>query len=90
MLGRAGKTFCQDESFDHRVRDAAELDRLVHYVECNPVGASLAANPGGWHWSTARLPAERACPNIWREPSRNVETPAAGSRHPNHRRTFTV
>ncbi|MGA3240052.1 MAG: hypothetical protein ABSG03_27580 [Bryobacteraceae bacterium] len=45
ILGRTGEAFWQDESFDHRVRDEAELDRLVHYVEYNPVSAGLAANP---------------------------------------------
>src|SRR6202051_3751070 len=28
ILGRTGKAFWQDESFDHCVRDEAELDRL--------------------------------------------------------------
>ena len=45
ILGRTGEAFWQDESFDHRVRDEAELDRLVHYVEYNPVSDGLAANP---------------------------------------------
>ena len=45
ILGRTGEPFWQDESFDHRVRDEAELDRIVRYVEYNPVNAGLAANP---------------------------------------------
>jgi putative transposase len=64
VLGRTGEAFWQDESFDHRVRDEAELDRLVHYVEHNPVSAGLAANPHDWHWSSARLAGESACPTI--------------------------
>ena len=44
ILGRTGEAFWQDESFDHRVRDEAELG-LVHYVEYNPVSAGVAANP---------------------------------------------
>ena len=38
ILGRTGKVFWQDESFDHRVRDEMELDRIVHYVEHNQSG----------------------------------------------------
>ncbi|MGA3241221.1 MAG: transposase [Bryobacteraceae bacterium] len=62
ILGRTGEAFWQDESFDHRVRDGAELG-LVHYVEYNPVSA-LAANPRAWPWSSARLAGESACPTI--------------------------
>jgi REP element-mobilizing transposase RayT len=62
ILGRTGESFWQDESFDHRVRDDVELDRIVRYVEHNPVSAGLAANPGDWPWSSARLAGESACP----------------------------
>ena len=58
ILGRMGEAFWQDESFDHRVRDDAELDRIVRYIEYNPVNASLAANPRDWPWSSARLAGE--------------------------------
>ena len=69
ILGRTGEAFWQGESFDHRVRDEAELDRLVHYVEYNPVNAGLAANPRAWHWSSARwLAGESACPTIGANP----------------------
>ena len=69
ILGRTGEAFWQDESFDHRVRDEAELDRLVHYVEYNPFNAGLAANPRAWHWSSARwLAGESACPTIGANP----------------------
>jgi putative transposase len=68
MLGRTGKTFWQDESFHHRVRDEAELDRLVHYVEYNPLSGGLAANPRAWQWSSARLAGESACPTIGAHP----------------------
>ena len=64
ILGRTGEAFWQDESFDHCVRDEAELDRLGRHVEYNPVVAGLAANPGAWRWSRARLPGESACPTI--------------------------
>lgn len=54
ILGRTGESFWQDESFDHCVRDEVELDRIVRYVEHNPVSAGLASNPRDWPWSSAR------------------------------------
>jgi putative transposase len=68
ILGRTGEAFWQDESFDHRVRDEAELDRIVHYVESNPVSAGLVATPHEWNWSSARLAGESACPTIGAKP----------------------
>ena len=64
ILGRTGEAFWQDESFDHRVRDEVELQRMVRYIEHNPVSASLAANPRAWPWSSARLAGESACPTM--------------------------
>jgi putative transposase len=42
LLGRQGD-FWQHESYDHVVRDAAELDRIVNYVLENPKRAGLDA-----------------------------------------------
>src|SRR5207245_8898543 len=64
ILGRTGEAFWQDESFDHRVRDEVELERIVRYVENNPVSAGLAVNPRAWPWSSARLAGESACPTV--------------------------
>ena len=73
ILGRTGTAFWQDESFDHRVRDEAELDRIIRYIEQNPVSAGLVANAREWLWSSAWLAGESACPTM-----PNVETPLAG------------
>jgi REP element-mobilizing transposase RayT len=73
ILGRTGTAFWQDESFDHRVRDEAELDRIIRYIEQNPVSAGLVANAQEWLWSSARLAGESACPTM-----PNVEAPVAG------------
>jgi REP element-mobilizing transposase RayT len=62
VLGRTGKAFWQNESFDHRVRTELELDRIVRYVEHNPVSARLANTPRDWAWSSARLAGGSACP----------------------------
>jgi len=64
ILGRTGEAFWQDESFDHRVRDEAELDRLVHYVEYNPGKRRPGGKSRAWPWSSARLAGESACPTI--------------------------
>jgi putative DNA methylase len=68
ILGRTGEAFWQDESFDHCVRDEVELDRIVRYVESNPVSAGFAADPRAWPWSSARLAGGSACPTIGANP----------------------
>lgn len=52
---QSGRTFWQDESYDHWVRDEAELLRIIDYIEKNPVKASLCAEAGDWPWSSARF-----------------------------------
>jgi putative transposase len=52
LLGREG-TFWQDESYDHCVREEDELERVIFYVEQNPVRAALAAAPEEWPFSSA-------------------------------------
>lgn len=53
-LGRSG-TFWQDESYDHVVRDQAELERIVKYVLNNPVKAGLVNDWKEWKWSYSRF-----------------------------------
>ena len=52
-LGRTGKPFWQDESFDRWVRDEAEFMRTRTYIENNPAKAGLCAKPEDWRWSSA-------------------------------------
>jgi hypothetical protein len=52
VLGRRG-AFWQHESYDHWVRDADELERIVLYLEDNPVKAGLARNAWEWLFSFA-------------------------------------
>lgn len=54
LLGRKGR-FWQKESYDHWVRDAGELDRIIRYIEENPVKAGLVASPEEWRFSSAWL-----------------------------------
>ena len=53
LLNRTGQTFWQDESYDHWVRDEAELARIVTYVESDPVRCGLVERPEDWRWSSA-------------------------------------
>jgi type I restriction enzyme R subunit len=53
LLGQQG-TFWQDESYDHCVRDTLELERIIRYVEDNPVKAELVDSTEYWLYSSAR------------------------------------
>ena len=53
LLERAGEPFWQHESYDHWVRNERELQRIVAYIEENPVSAGLAATPEDWPLSSA-------------------------------------
>ena len=50
LLNRNGR-FWQPESYDHFVRDEAELGRIIRYVLNNPVKAGLVEEWGDWPWS---------------------------------------
>jgi REP element-mobilizing transposase RayT len=46
-------TFWQHESYDHWIRDMDELERIIHYIEANPVNAGLVRAPSDWPFSSA-------------------------------------
>jgi putative transposase len=50
ILGRSG-AFWEHESYDHWVRDADELQRILRYVVNNPVKARLADTWMDWRWT---------------------------------------
>ena len=52
ILGRQGG-FWQHESYDHWVRDEDELERIVEYIDANPVRARLAPRPHDWYFCSA-------------------------------------
>jgi REP element-mobilizing transposase RayT len=58
ILGRTGKKFWQDESFDHAVRSEDEFCRIVRYIERNPVKAGRVESPEDWPWSSAATRSE--------------------------------
>jgi REP element-mobilizing transposase RayT len=60
ILGLTGQPFWQDESYDHLVRDDSGFDRIVRYIENNPVKAGLVARPEDFPWSSASLRVRQA------------------------------
>ena len=57
ILGRTGEPFGQRESYDHWVRNDSEFQRIVTYIENNPVTAGVAARADDYRWSSAYKPA---------------------------------
>lgn len=53
ILGRTGQPFWQDESYDHWVRNRTELEKIVRYIEANPVPVGLVNRVEEWRWSSA-------------------------------------
>ena len=52
LMGSSG-LFWQHESYDHWIRSAEELERILIYVEGNPVKAGLVQNVADWRFSSA-------------------------------------
>jgi REP element-mobilizing transposase RayT len=52
ILGRTGQPFWQDESYDRWVRTPDELEKIVRYIEGNPV-AGMVPRVQDWRWSSA-------------------------------------
>ena len=55
LLQRTGQPFWQYESYDHWVRNDSELQRIVRYIENNPVTAGFVRAPEDWPWSSAHV-----------------------------------
>jgi REP element-mobilizing transposase RayT len=53
VLGIVGRPFWQDESYDHLVRNNKEFERILNYIEWNPVKAGLVECVGQFQWSSA-------------------------------------
>jgi putative transposase len=74
ILGHTGESFWQDESYDHWVRKEEEMNRIIQYIEWNPVKASLVERVEDWPWSSASRQFR-----VWQAislPHLNVESPA--------------
>ncbi|WP_372723665.1 transposase [Novipirellula sp.] len=55
-------TFWQDESYDHCVDDVDELERVIHYVERNPVKAGCVTDQHEYPFSSARYRRDNGIP----------------------------
>ncbi|MGA3077821.1 MAG: transposase [Bryobacteraceae bacterium] len=53
IFARAGQPFWQHKSYDHWARDGPAVERIVAYIENNPVRAGLAAEHPLYRWSSA-------------------------------------
>lgn len=53
ILGLTGRSFWQEESYDHVVRNEGEFEKIRRYIEENPVRAGLAREAGEYRWSNA-------------------------------------
>ena len=61
MLGRTGQPFWQNESYDHWIRNGSEMEKIVRYIERNPVAAGLVRSETDWPWSSAAIAGEATC-----------------------------
>jgi putative transposase len=69
ILARTGLPFWQDESYDHYIRNSAQLNRIIGYVEQNPVSAGLVDSVERWRWSSAGRQAETPAPPTTARPT---------------------
>jgi len=72
ILGKSGE-FWERESYDHLVRDAQELQRIVRYVVENPVKANLK----NWDWVWCSAAFSPVC-SAGVSPVRSAGVPPAG------------
>ena len=73
ILERTG-SFWLEESHDRWVRTDRELDKMVQYIEGNPVSVNLCESPEDWRWSSARAGREACatCPALQGEEMREL------------------
>jgi REP element-mobilizing transposase RayT len=63
LLGRTGRSFWRDESFDHWARDRAQFEKIREYIWNNPMKAGLVKRREEWPYSDCpeRAQAEGLC-----------------------------
>ncbi len=52
-LARTGQPFWQRESYDHWIKDQRQFERVVTYIENNPVKAGVMTDRSEYPWSSA-------------------------------------
>jgi putative transposase len=65
LLGRHGRPFWQDESYDHLVRSEVEFALIQSYIEENPVSAGLVSEARRHPWSSAGSRLIGGCGHDW-------------------------
>jgi putative DNA methylase len=65
VLTLTGQSFWQAESFDHLIRTQQEFEKVLNYIEENPVRAGLVRKANEYPWSSAW---GRADPPVCAEP----------------------
>jgi putative transposase len=78
VLGRTGEPFWQAESYDHWVRDTREFEKIVAYIENNPVKAGFVTRPENYPWSSAAKPAAPDGRSAVRAGTSACATPTSG------------
>ena len=53
VLALTGRSFWQEESYGHLVRNDSEFEKIRSYIEANPVRAGLVAEANQYRWSSA-------------------------------------
>ncbi len=59
ILGADGERFWQREWFDHWSRSDTEDDRIIRYIQNNPVAAGLVGDPANWPFGSCKRPLPR-------------------------------
>jgi REP element-mobilizing transposase RayT len=57
ILGRRGRVW-QPEGFDRYIRDEKHFNRVIGYIEDNPVNAGRVRSAEDWPWCSARFRGE--------------------------------
>jgi REP element-mobilizing transposase RayT len=52
-IGFKGKSFWQNDYYDHFCRDEKEFHSIGRYIAMNPVKAGFVSRPENWKWSSA-------------------------------------
>jgi REP element-mobilizing transposase RayT len=64
MLALVGKPFWLQESYDHLVRHEREYEKIVNYIEENPVRAGIVSVASDYRWSSAGWATKGSAP-LW-------------------------
>ena len=78
-LGTTGRSFWQDESYDHCVRDRDEFEHIRRYIELNPVGAAPLPRQRTFHIRAHRSPGRAEAPRRLESAPHQSAPPRPGS-----------